>query len=190
MSPNNPTSDVDSPLSSVSSPAISFTRQRSLSPPIVSMNLNALSPVGSPAVNPPSPLPPPLVSGDQSSQNSTPPESTEEEEGTSRYPKRNRKSATVAEEPPQLKPEKLKQPPAKRRKVFHIPSGVVDIARVVERLSDEDGRRELDEKIRVKQEEVEVGVMGTIPTLRVDQSAPKYTDSLDSPFIANFFDGD
>ncbi|KAJ2931477.1 hypothetical protein H1R20_g5539, partial [Candolleomyces eurysporus] len=56
----------------------------------------------------------------------------------------------------------------KRRKIRHV-SEALDMASIVEHLSREDGRRQLDEVIRVKQEEQENTITGGIPALRIDQ---------------------
>jgi hypothetical protein len=118
-----------------------------------------------------------------------PPNSLQEKKGPSRYPKRNRQSASGTREPPLANEEKLERRPVKRRKTVQISPGAMNVASFVERLSNDVGRRELDEIIRVKQEEAEVcarystpsvshcrslqvNSMGTIPTLRVDEPAP------------------
>ncbi|KAJ2933954.1 hypothetical protein H1R20_g3125, partial [Candolleomyces eurysporus] len=75
----------------------------------------------------------------------------------------------------------------KRRKIRHV-SEALDMASIVEHLSREDGRRQLDEVIRVKQEEQENKITGGIPALRIDQPSVKFTDSLAHPFNAEFFD--
>ncbi|KAJ2937070.1 hypothetical protein H1R20_g29, partial [Candolleomyces eurysporus] len=125
-----------------------------------------------------------------------PPPSTEEEMTDRRYPKRKRRSPPLNKEAQDLEtkvklPKPSKAASSKRRKLVHCQDNM-NIANIVDCLSCEDGRRQLDEKIRVKQEheELEVEIMNAIPALCVDVPTVKFTDSLAPPFVAELFDCD
>ncbi|KAJ2912521.1 hypothetical protein MD484_g7895, partial [Candolleomyces efflorescens] len=170
----SPSMDADSPLTHIGS--------RSISPNPLSLPLSPIASLS--ARSTPSPPSPKIPEHGVSSE-------SHKAEERHRYPKRarNRHTVNVPEAPHRDDSGKMRPPKAKRQKVFHSP-GIVDIRGVVERLSHEEGRQELDEKIRVKQEELETEPDVAIPSLRIDQPAAKYTDSLPSPFIARLYDCD